>query len=306
MFMPFPLIYLAFLPAIHSSSMRILAVVFIILATLAFCGVFYLLSRLEFAFFDILANKGEFVAPAWRKYGPQAFRWSVFKALIGIPMALVIGLPFYRMFKPLMQLQADPKTPPNFPFADTGQFFLTFFAIFFGFMLLLLVGTMLSDFIVPSLALENTSIGEAFRRFALLVRTEPGPFLFFICLKAVLGFIGYYVVIFVAEIAVLLVALVLGLIAFLLGSLLHAVGVPWYVLHGIAIALAIPGYFGLLYVVSMAIGAYVTFLQAWGLYFLGGRYPLLGDVLTRSTPNAPWPFPYPPPENWVEPPPTQG
>jgi hypothetical protein len=48
-------------------------------------------------------------------------------------------------------------------------------------------------------------------------------------------------------------------------------------------------------------GSLLTFFQAYALYFLGGRYPLLGDLLDRSTPPpayayaASFPPPAPPP-----------
>jgi hypothetical protein len=35
----------------------------------------------------------------------------------------------------------------------------------------------------------------------------------------------------------------------------------------------------LFYVIFLVIGCVHTFLQAYALYFLGGRYPLLGDLL---------------------------
>jgi hypothetical protein len=59
-------------------------------------------------------------------------------------------------------------------------------------------------------------------------------------------------------------------------------------------------------------GSLITFFQAYALYFLGGRYPLLGDLLDRSTPPPayafaaafpPSPPPYQPPP--PEPPPSQ-
>jgi hypothetical protein len=49
----------------------------------------------------------------------------------------------------------------------------------------------------------------------------------------------------------------------------------------------------------------LTFGQAYALYFLGGRYPLLGDLLDRSTPPPAYAYPagfpptppqYPPPQ----------
>jgi hypothetical protein len=45
-------------------------------------------------------------------------------------------------------------------------------------------------------------------------------------------------------------------------------------------------------------GSLLTFFQAYALYFLGGRYPILGDLLDRSTPPPAYAyaasFPLPP------------
>ena len=45
-------------------------------------------------------------------------------------------------------------------------------------------------------------------------------------------------------------------------------------------------------------GCIMTFFQAYGMYFLGGRYPLLGDLLDRTTPPPTWTYPvgFPPPQ----------
>jgi hypothetical protein len=39
------------------------------------------------------------------------------------------------------------------------------------------------------------------------------------------------------------------------------------------------------YLMLLAIGVVMTFLESYTLYFLGGRYPLVGDLLDRSTPQ---------------------
>ncbi|MEO6923639.1 MAG: hypothetical protein ABI142_07425 [Bryocella sp.] len=297
-FMPFPLIYFLYLPAMHRHWLQVAYSVALVLATGIFCVLFFLMTRLEFAFFDILINRGVLVAPAWRKYGAQTFRWGFFKMVIGAPIALLIGFPFYRLMRPLMNFKVGAPPPPNFPF-PFALFLYAFFAMMLGMLLLLLIGSLLSDFVLPSLALEDVPVGEAFRRFFLLVKQEPGAMLGFTCLKAVLGLVGYYAVMLAAEIVLIIAIIVLALAGLLIGWMLHKAGVPWMVLKVVAIVCAIPCYVGFaFYLLPMVIGSFVTFLQAWGVYFLGGRYPLLGEALDQSTPPPPqWPVPpaYPPP-----------
>ena len=48
-------------------------------------------------------------------------------------------------------------------------------------------------------------------------------------------------------------------------------------------------------VVIAFMGTLLTFFQAYALYFLGGRYPLLGDLLDRSTPPPAYAYATQPP-----------
>ncbi len=56
--------------------------------------------------------------------------------------------------------------------------------------------------------------------------------------------------------------------------------------------------FVIIYCFAIVIGTLLTFLEAYKLYFLGGRYPMLGDLLDRSTPP---PVPLPPPPGYAPP-----
>ncbi len=73
MFFPFPFIYLFFLPAAKSAgTTAVIALVSVVLLMTVVAGIiFYLCSKLQFAYFDIVLNRGEFIAPAWRKYNRQ-------------------------------------------------------------------------------------------------------------------------------------------------------------------------------------------------------------------------------------------
>jgi hypothetical protein len=160
---------------------------------------------------------------------------------------------------------------------------------------------------VPSLALESVPISEAFRRFGRLVRAEPGQFSLYCLLKIVLGFVGYMGLTFALEIVIFLVFAVVGGVAFLFGFLLHLAGVPTAVLLGLAIAIGIVLYLALFgYVMIIGLGTLLTFFEAYSLYFLAGRYPLLGELLARSTPTPqPPPPPYPlDPAAYYTPPPS--
>jgi hypothetical protein len=281
-------------------------------ATLIYVVVFYLCSRLRFAFFDVVLNRGEFVAPAWRKYGPQSFKWTAFKVVLGTLSMAVVAVPlaawvrhmipiFTAMqVKPGQQQDTSPEVMAAI-FTMYGAFFLMYFVVgLFWF-----VSSLLSDFIVPSLALEDTTLGEAFRRLGKLIRREPGQFTLYAAMKLVLALVGYMAQMLAFYIVFFVVVVILGLVGIMFGYMLHALGVSTTALTVLGICVAVPVYFFLFfYVMFMAIGTVMTFLEAYTLYFLGGRYPMLGELLDGSTPPRPTYMPppeypayaYPPPQ----------
>jgi hypothetical protein len=306
MFFPFPFIYLAFLPMVRSSGKGavIALCAAVLIGTVLFVFLFHLCSRLQFAYFDIMVNCGEFVAPAWRKYGPQSRRWTGVKFLFGIGVALVFGLPIAALVRHLVPLfesmQSNPgqQPPPEF----IGAIFA-----FYGYILLIfgpffLVSSLLSDFIVPSLALEGTSIAESFRRMFALMRQEPGEFAIYTVLKLGLALAGSMGAMIAWEIAFLLLTLIIGTVIFVIGFVLHLVGVSTVILTVLGSMLAFAWYFfAFFYAMFFVMGTVYTFLDAYALYFLGGRYPLLGELLDRLTPPPPAPYFIPAPGNPVAP-----
>ncbi len=303
MFIPFPLIYLAFLPAAHKAGGMPLAAglaVGLLLCTALFVWIFHLCSRLQFAYFDIVLNRGEFVAPAWRKYGPQSLPWTGIKVLIGTAATLACALPivaYVRHILPLLHaMTATPGQPP--PPELMAAIFGGYGIILLVFGPTYLISSLLSDFIVPSLALENTGIAEAFRRMSKLIRQEPGEFAIYTLLKLGLGFAAYMGAIIAWEIVFMLITLILEVIFGIIGFVLHLIGVPTVVLIVLAVIIGIVWFVFIVgYSMMLMIGPIFTFLDAYTLYFLGGRYPMLGDLLDRSTPPPAYAHAtgYPPP-----------
>jgi hypothetical protein len=143
--------------------------------------------------------------------------------------------------------------------------------------------SLMADFVVPSLALEDTGIREGLSRMLALMRQETGEFFIFVLLRLGLGVCAYVGVIIIWEIAFILSTLIVGGIAFAIGALLHLAGVPTAVLIALAIVLGVLWYLFHVGIVMMyGFGIVLTFLDAYSLYFLGGRYPLLGELLDRS------------------------
>jgi hypothetical protein len=291
-FFPFQLIYLAFIPMARRAAgpwttWAILGGV--LLFTALFLYIFYLCSRVRFAFFDIALNRGQFVAPAWRKYGPQARKWTLFKVALGTLITLAMAAPILaysrEMFTFFTSLNFKPGEPPPPEFMATVlTFYASFFLLYFVLGLFFFISSLLSDFIVPSLALEDTTLLEAFTRLGKLLRNEPGQLILYAVLKIGLG-LGLYMGGMIAfELVFFIAFFLIALVAALIGFLLHLLHVPIIALIVLGALVAIAGYILLFYCMMILIGALFTFFEAYTLYFLGGRYPLLGDLLTASTP----------------------
>jgi hypothetical protein len=303
--LPFTLIVLCFIPLAKRSGGNTAVVILVavcLVLTLLYLVLLYLCSRLRFAFFDIVLNRGEFVGPAWRRYGAQSFKWTVLKVILGTAVTAIFAVPtaayIRQMITIFSTLQVKPGEQPA-PQVEAAIFagYAVFFAIYFGFAISYFASSLLSDFIVPSLALENTTLGDAFHRLGRLIKNEPGQFATYAALKLGMAFAGYMTASVAFYIVLLLGVFVVGGIAFLIGLLLHAIGVSIAILTALGIVLGIALYlFIFFYAMVLAVGTVLTFLESYTLYFLGGRYPMLGDLLEYSTPP---PTPYAPPPGYA-------
>jgi hypothetical protein len=306
-YFPFPLIFLAFIPMVRSAG----AIAIAALITVAVLGlalltwVFHLCSHLQFVYFDMVANRSEFVRPSWRKFRGRVLPFTVLKMALGLGMTAIFATPLAALapqILPIIKHMAAraPGQPPPPEFLAIFYGSYAIFVLVFG--LGMLVCGLLADFLVPSLALENTSLREAFHRMDALIRQEPGQFALYVLLKTVLGLVAYFAAIMLWEIAFFLVTFIVGGAVFVLGFLLHLAGVPTIALTVPGIFLAVVWYiFASIYVLAFAIGPVFTWMEAYAIYFLGGRYPMLGDMLDLSTPPPvapafhPYAPAYPPP-----------
>jgi hypothetical protein len=202
-------------------------------------------------------------------------------ALACLAPILIPGI-FYIIHAITLQSQGDNSHIVGFIL--TGFFFAVLLVLF---VLALTVATvLLRDFALPSMALESTPLGETVRRVLALTRAEPGQVTLYLLLRFCLTAAGG----FVSEILIVLLGLVIGGplagVGFGLWATLHTSGAGaragmiggWVVLALALLAVLAIG------VISL-FGYLFTFLQAYAIFFLAGRYPLMGQLLTE--PPAP-------------------
>jgi hypothetical protein len=240
---------------------------------------FYLGSRLQFVLFAVVLERKEMVAPLWARYGERNWRWLGLKLVLSVAACIVFGVPIFYFFRSLVaKLPIQPGQPPTPQML--GNLLLLYAFILLPFLALMFLSSLLSDFVLPSIALEDATLSEALGRFFQLVKTEPLPMLAFMLFKillAIAGMIAMEIAIIIAEIVA---AIPLGLLAFLGWYLFRSSGLIGHALMvagGITLGLILIAF--IFYVAILVMGCFHTFYQAYALYFLGGRYLLLGNLL---------------------------
>jgi hypothetical protein len=275
-----------------------LVALFVAIGVVAFLvglALFYLSSRMQLVLMDIVATRTTLVAPVWHRTASRTWRWIGFKAVAFLAIAVVFGV---ILVVPLIYfLRSVPRTNGQAPTAALlGSFVLIFIAVFFVFLVIVLAIWSMRDFVLPFVLFEDATVGDALRSASSLVRSEPGSVLFYLFMKFVLSLVAGIA----AEICILIAVLIIGLPAGAIGALL------WFVLHqsgpfGTAVMYISFGLLGLVFL-TLFLGALICiccailiFYQAYALYFLGGRIPVIGNLLRPQPPQPPPPgFPLTP------------
>jgi hypothetical protein len=275
--------------SLPSITATIIGIIFIAAVVGLLIGLvfFYLSSRLQFSIFHIVLRSETTVAPIWRRYGSATWRWMGLKILFFLSAFACLApilVPGVFFIIHAITLQSHGDNSHIVGFILTGFFFVVLFVLF---VLALTIATvLLRDFALPSMALEGTSFRETLRRVVALARAEPGQVSLYLLLRFCLTVAGA----FVSEIVIVLLGLVIGGplagLGFGLWATLHTAGSAaragmiggWVIL-----ALALLAVIGV--GVICLFGYLFTFLQAYAIFFLGGRYPLMGQLLVE--PPAP-------------------
>jgi hypothetical protein len=247
---------------------------------------FYLVTRLRFAFFHCLTHNTSEIRPGWRLYGEQAMRFFWLNLGVGFCYLLLLALvsiPFVAGFWRLFH-EIPPGGQPGL-----GPVLALVLPMIPVILLLVLaaflIDVILRDWMLPHFALEDASAGEAWAEVWERITAEPREFLVYLLLRLVLPLI--------ASIALFIVLLIPGLM------LAGTVGAMEYGIHSAFVgstgASALVGIllqvffgviaFGFLLLASICLGGPVsTGVREYALVFYGGRYTELGDLLNPPPP----------------------
>lgn len=243
---------------------------------------FYLSSRLQFVLFDVVLRRTTTIAPVWRRYGPVTWRWIGLKLLLATAVLVVSGVLLAPAIVAMMHSIARQDSGGS-PAGIVASLFAVLGAVFLVLLVAGIAYSLLADFALPSIALEGVSGAEAARRAWGLMQAEPGAVLLYVLLRFLLRLAGALM----AYVGVFFGAILLGLVLAL------PAGALWLGLHhagpaGHAAMYAGWTVLGLTFLAATmlsaltALGYVYLFMQAYALYFLSGRYPLLGALLVNE------------------------
>ncbi len=247
------------------------------------CVLYYLITRLRFAYFHCLIHNTKEIRPGWHFYRAQATRFFWLNLVVGFCFLLLvalIALPFVGGFWRLFRHMPAGRHP------DVGSI-LSLVLPLIPIILLLVVAAIAADLILrdlmlPHFALENATAGEAWNAVWTRIKAETGSFFVYAVLRVVLPIVG---------LMALFVVLILPAILFIATMAAVEVGIHVAFSHAAVIGIFLGVLVGVVaFCVALLVGIgfggpLSTAIREYALLFYGGRYQPLGDILWPP-PNA--------------------
>jgi len=267
----------------------------VLLAMVICIFVFYLITRLRFAFFHCLIHNTKLIAPGWRLYCDQASRFFWMNVVVGccyLLLTMVVALPFIGGFWRLFH-----ETPPGGS-PDIGMLFALVLPLIPIILLLVLLGVVtdvvLRDWMMPHYALENATAGQAWSRVWAAITAEKAQFVAYALLRLILPTIAAIALFMVLIIPGLMLAGSLGVVEYSLHSAFaNASGASAVAGIALEVFFGILG-FGFMLLIGICLGGPLsTGVREYALLFYGGRYAALGNILFPPPPPMPYPGPMP-------------
>ena len=272
-------------PSMDITPVRVAAIVAsILLAALVSMWLFYLLTRLRFAFFHCLVYNTKEIRPGWRLYREPAARFFWLNVIVGLCFLLLVGVlsipfitGFWRLFREMQQTgHLDIALLLSVVLPMIPLIILVVLAA-------ILADVVLRDWIMPHLAVDNATAGEAWSAVWDHIITEKRQFIVYALLRVALPVVAMAVLFMVLLIPGLIVA---GSI----GALMYAIHSAFAGSTGGAAeaGLLVQTFFGcvaflLMILAAIGLGAPLsTGIREYALMFYGGRYQALGDILSPS------------------------
>ncbi|MES2390866.1 MAG: hypothetical protein V4555_04445 [Acidobacteriota bacterium] len=190
----------------------------------------YIGSRLQFVLFEVVLRSDTTVGPIWRRYGPATWRWIGLKLLyflVAFLCAAPVIVPF--AIHLLHNLPSHDGGSPQQMIAFVMGIMGVAGVVLLALLIISSGYSLLSDFGLPSMALESTSFSETVNRVLRLIRVEPLQVFVYLVMHVLMRFVGVLCAEIVIVFATLVALIPLGGIAAGLWFLLHQGGVGGHV-----------------------------------------------------------------------------
>lgn len=289
--------------AADAAALALAALLFGIIGLVIALVMLYLGSRMQLAQFDIIVLRDPVVAPAWTRHGRHTWRWIGLKVVISLSVLLlcspllVPAVPVFLAFIHAVTPTGDAAGAPHWNLHWQALLLLLLEVTAFVFVVAFVI-RFVTALILPGLAMEDLRFGDALRRGWQTFSSDVAGMLLYAVLQPLFMLLLGIVGLFGLLLSGIIIALPFALVGGLLWALLHQVGTVAWVLLGIYGAVALLLVFAVWLAVYVAYaGALLTFSRTWSLYFIGGRYPLLGQYLEPDVAIPVWTPPPPLPRN---------
>ncbi len=283
----------AVVPPFHLTAEQIAAIVALSLAAILIgCVVFYLITRLRFAYFHCLIHNTREITPGWRLYRTQATRFFWMNLAVAFCFVLLMAVIAILFGAGIWRVVQAGQATGHLDLGLLLSLVLPLIPIIFLFVLTAIAADLiLRDFMLPHYALDNTTAGEAWRRVSAGIRFEKTAFFGYALLRVILPLIAIIAIVVVLMLPALISVATVALVEFgIHAAFVHATGAG--VVVGIVLQFVI-GVAAFAVALLMAIclgGPLSTAVREYALLFYGGRYPRLGDILfppPAVLPNTP-------------------
>ena len=299
-FLPFPLLYVgvaASVPAVEKSPMFPALWGWASVVPLIYFGFYSLFARLQLVNFEMVVTLTRVIAPMWRKYPRKVWSWVGVKVVLGLIATSVMVPVLLSSLHQMMPLFLRIGDLGPHPTPEAVQQLVAAFYGFYGLAILLFLipktlSTLLEDFVMPFFLVEDLPLGAAVQRGWSVFVADPLNCLGYLGMKLILAAIGYFMQSIALQICMIPVVLVFGIVGFVGWLALHAAGPAGVVLMVAgAVVLGACLLVVAFYLAVLSTGYLLLLLDAYAIYFLGGRYSMLGNLLE---PGPGGPFTPPP------------
>lgn len=250
--------------------------------------IFYLITRLRFAWFHCLLRNVREIRPGWHLYRSQAGRFFWLNVVVYFCFLLLLGvlmMPFAAGFLGLFRNMREGGHP------NLGAIFALLLPLIPLLLLIALLAVatelILRDFMLPHYALENATAGQAWSAVWARLRFEKGSFFVYALLRVLLP-----IAVAIGIVIVLLIPGIVGILAVVAIEVgLHAALGHAFLAIFLQVCVGVVAFVLAMLVFIAAFGPLKTAIREYALIFYGGRYRPLGDILYPPPPPAAIPAP---------------